>query len=91
MALALVVHALPAGRAMRRVLVHEEEAKKLVTRAWLMFNSLPLSLRDHVEVLTPKRAEEPSEWIKVRHKETRASSARSRLSRLRRRLDTATR
>lgn len=48
----------------------EEEAKKLVTRAWLMFNSLPLSLRDHVEVLTPKRAEEPSEWIRVRDKET---------------------
>jgi hypothetical protein len=45
----------------------EEEAKKLVGRAWLMFNSLPAALRDHVEVITPSRTDEPSEWIKVRH------------------------
>ncbi len=45
----------------------EDEAKKLVARAWLMFNSLPEELRNGVEVLSPQRAEEPSEWIKVKH------------------------
>jgi hypothetical protein len=45
----------------------EDEAKKLVARAWLMLNSLPDSLRNGVEVLSPQRAEEPSEWIKVKH------------------------
>lgn len=45
----------------------EEEAKKLVQRAWLMLNSLPKVLREHVEILTPSRTDEPSEWIKVRH------------------------
>ena len=45
----------------------EEEAKKLVSRAWLMFNSLPEALRNHVEVITPSRTDEPSEWIKVKH------------------------
>jgi hypothetical protein len=49
---------------------NEDEAKKLIARAWLMYNSLPESLRDHVEVLTPSRSDEPSEWIKVRHKES---------------------
>ncbi len=45
----------------------EEEAKKLVQRAWLMFRSLPPALRAHVEVLTPSRTDEPAEWIKVKH------------------------
>lgn len=45
----------------------EEESKKLVQRAWLMFKSLPPALRKHVEVLTPSRSDEPAEWIKVRH------------------------
>ena len=49
---------------------NEDEAKKAITRAWLMFNSLPEYLRNHVEVLTPSRAEEPAEFIKVRHKES---------------------
>lgn len=47
---------------------NEDEAKKLIARAWLMYNSLPLALRDHVEIMTPQRSDEPSEWIKVRHK-----------------------
>jgi hypothetical protein len=45
----------------------EDEAKKLVARAWLMFNSLPEELRNGVEIIAPARAEEPSEWIKVKH------------------------
>lgn len=47
---------------------NEDEAKKLISRAWLMFSSLPLLLRNHVEVITPRGKDEPSEWIKVRHK-----------------------
>lgn len=46
---------------------NEEQAKKLVQRAWLMFNSLPEVLRNRATVLSPQRAEEPSEWIKVKH------------------------
>jgi hypothetical protein len=50
---------------------NEDEAKKLITRAWLMYKSLPSVLRSHVEVMTPKRlGEEPSEFIRVRHKES---------------------
>lgn len=49
---------------------NEDEAKKAITRAWLMYNSLPAVLRDHVEVITPSRSEEPAEFIKVRHKES---------------------
>jgi hypothetical protein len=49
---------------------NEEQSKKLIGRAWLMFNSLPASLRDHVEVLTPSRHDEPSEWIRVKHKDS---------------------
>lgn len=49
---------------------NEDEAKKAITRAWLMYNSLPAFLRDHVEVITPSRAEEPAEFIKLRHKES---------------------
>lgn len=49
---------------------NQDEAQKAITRAWLMFNSLPAVLRDHVEIVTPGRAEEPAEFIKVRHKES---------------------
>jgi hypothetical protein len=49
---------------------NEDEAKKLIQRAWLMFNSLPAVLRDHVEVITPMRHSEPSEFIRVRHRES---------------------
>jgi terminase large subunit-like protein len=49
---------------------NEDEAKKAITRAWLMYKSLPAVLRSHVEVITPNRAEDPSEFIKVRHKES---------------------
>lgn len=46
---------------------NEEASKKLIVRAWLMYNSLPAALRSHVEVITPSRHDEPSEWIKVKH------------------------
>lgn len=49
---------------------NEEQSKKLIGRAWLMYNSLPAALRDHVEVMTPSRHDEPSEWIRVRHKDS---------------------
>lgn len=49
---------------------NEDEAKKAITRAWLMYQSLPEVLRSHVTVLTPSRAEDPAEFIKVRHNET---------------------
>lgn len=47
---------------------NEDEAKKLVSRAWLMYRSLPTLLTQHVDVLTPRGKDEPTEWIKVRHK-----------------------
>ena len=52
----------------------EDEAKKLVARAWLMFQSLPEELRCGVEVLTPTRTDEPSEWIRVKHPDGLLSS-----------------
>lgn len=48
----------------------EEQAKKLVQRAWLMFQSLPMALRGHVEIITPDKAVLPSEWIRVVDKAT---------------------
>lgn len=48
---------------------NEVEARKLIARAWLMYQSLPEIFKDHVEVITPRR-EEPSEFIKVRHLES---------------------
>jgi len=53
---------------------NEEQSKKLIVRAWLMFNSIPEALRSHVEVITPSRHDEPSEWIRVRHKESGLTS-----------------
>lgn len=52
----------------------EDEAKKLVVRAWDMFQSLPPSLRDHVNVVFPKRSNIPAEWIIVEHADGRRSS-----------------
>jgi hypothetical protein len=52
----------------------EDEAKKLVVAQWAMFNALPAILKSHVEVLTPRRSEEPAEWIKLRHEDGRVSS-----------------
>lgn len=54
----------------------EDEAKKLVEAAWLMFRSLPAELTKHVTVITPTpgRAELPSEWIRLKHKDGRISS-----------------
>ena len=45
----------------------QEEAKLLVGRAWLMYQSIPLALRDHVEVVFPIKAEIPSERIVLKH------------------------
>jgi len=48
----------------------EEQAKKLIQRAWLMFNGLPEVFRKDFEVITPDKAILPSEWIRLRHKPT---------------------
>src|SRR6266496_333457 len=45
----------------------EDESIKLIQKTWLMYNSLPLALREHVKVVTPERAQEPTQWIKLRH------------------------
>ena len=45
-------------------------AKKLILRVWIMYLSIPEYLRNHVEVLTPRRSELPSEMIRLRDKET---------------------
>ena len=45
-------------------------AKKLIMRAWVMFLSIPEYLRNHVEVVTPRRSELPSEIIRLRDKAT---------------------
>lgn len=45
----------------------EAEAKEIIARVWTMFMSLPEPLRAHVQVVTPERSEEPSEWLRVRH------------------------
>jgi hypothetical protein len=52
----------------------EDEAKKLVVASWAMLQSLPSSLKSHVEIVAPKRSEEPSEWIKLKHRDGRISS-----------------
>lgn len=51
----------------------EDEAKLLVQRAWLMFNALPIELRAHARVLSPKRSEIPSEQIVLRFSDGRMS------------------
>jgi hypothetical protein len=55
----------------------EEEAKILAAKTWLMYNSLPEVLRNHVKVVTPGRAEEPSEWIRLRHANGKLSTFRA--------------
>lgn len=52
----------------------EDEAKKLVEATWAMFQALPDVLKDHVEVITPKRAELPAEFIRLRHADGRIST-----------------
>lgn len=44
----------------------EDEAKKLIARAWLMFKSLPDTLLNGAVVITPSRAELPTEKIVVK-------------------------
>lgn len=51
----------------------EEEAKKLVQTTWAMYKSLSPILVGNVEVITPLRAEEPAEWIKLKHPDGRIS------------------
>lgn len=55
----------------------EDEAKEIIARVWTMYLSLPEQLRNHVTIVTPDRAEEPSEWIRVRHKNGRLSRIRA--------------
>jgi hypothetical protein len=50
------------------------EAQKLAVAVWAMFGSLPDLLKANVVVLTPSKAEEPTEWIKLRHPDGRISS-----------------
>lgn len=45
-------------------------AKKLILRVWIMYLSIPEYLRNHVEVITPRRSELPSDMIRLRDKET---------------------
>lgn len=52
----------------------EGEAKKLVEAGWMMFLSLPEILRNGVEVITPRQAELPAEWIKLKHPDGRIST-----------------
>lgn len=48
----------------------EEEAKKLLISAWTLYKSLPVYLTSHVEIVTPIAGKEPSEWIRLRHKDS---------------------
>ena len=48
----------------------EDEAKKLIVAAWTLYNSLPEYLRAGVEVVTPVGNKEPSEWIRLRHRDS---------------------
>lgn len=45
----------------------EEQAKKLIQRAWLMFQSLPEFFRRGFTVITPQKSDLPSEFIRLRH------------------------
>jgi hypothetical protein len=53
---------------------NEDEARKLAVATWAMFQSLPPILKSHVEVITPKRSEEPAEWIRLKHPDGRLST-----------------
>jgi hypothetical protein len=55
----------------------EAEAKEIIARIWTMYMSLPQALKRHVQVVTPERTEEPSEWIRVRHPGGRVSRIRA--------------
>ena len=48
----------------------EEQAKKLIQRAWLMFQSLPEYFRRGFTVITPQKSDLPSEFIRLRHDAT---------------------
>lgn len=52
----------------------EDEAKKLVEASWAMYKTLPPILTNHVEVITPRRAELPSQFIRLQHQDGRIST-----------------
>ena len=62
------------GSATAAFSYEEGEAKKLVEATWMMFQSLPDVLRNGVEVITPRSAELPAEWIRLRHPDGRIST-----------------
>lgn len=62
----------------------QEQSKKLIGRAWSMFTSIPAQIRAHLEILTPNRAEFPTEWIRVRDRATGKISAMQALPATRR-------
>ena len=51
-----------------------DESKLLIQRAWLMLQSLPPELRSHFKVLSPQRAEIPSEQIVLQFADGRMST-----------------
>lgn len=55
----------------------EEDAKEIIARIWTMYESLPAILKMHVELITPERAEIPSEWMRVKHRNGRVSRLRA--------------
>lgn len=55
------------------VSINETEAKKVVGRIWIMFQSLPAHLR-RVEVVKPARGADPSDTIEVRHPDGKKST-----------------
>jgi hypothetical protein len=52
----------------------EDEAKKLAVAVWAMYGAIPDVLKNHVTVASPRRSEEPSEWIRLLHPDGRMSS-----------------
>jgi hypothetical protein len=53
---------------------NEIEAQKLAVAVWAMYQALPDILKAHVTVIAPQKSEEPTSWIKLRHKDGRVSS-----------------
>ena len=45
----------------------EDDAVKLVRRAWYQYMSIPAYLREGIEVITPARGAEPNTTIRLRH------------------------
>jgi hypothetical protein len=63
-----------------RVLIYsigETEAKLVIRRIWMMYQGLPEQLKRHINVVSPKRAQIPSEEIVFQHSATELSSLRA--------------